>query len=132
MGAGKRPEWLVVAIGDAAADTPGGETQQARQRRVRAYCDRARAPNVDGSAGGRLPKGPAVQGGPAQSAAYDAMNAKRNRWEALGKQLGVSEKEMDDEWVKANGSKGLDDLIAKFEERIRQRDQQQQQKGGTP
>lgn len=42
--AGKPVAWLSQAIADAAADTPPGETVQAVQRRVRAYCDRARSP----------------------------------------------------------------------------------------
>lgn len=42
--AGKPVAWLAQAIADAAADTPQGETVQAVQRRVRAYCDRARSP----------------------------------------------------------------------------------------
>lgn len=57
--AGRPVAWVAQAIADAAADTPTGETAQAVQRRVRAYCDRARAP--DGPRAPPARSGQAVQ-----------------------------------------------------------------------
>jgi hypothetical protein len=57
--AGRPVAWVVRAIADAAADTPGGETAQAIQRRVRAYCDRARSPDAERATTAR--SGPAMQ-----------------------------------------------------------------------
>lgn len=47
MGKGTKPEWLVYAIAEAAADTPAGEQTHSTMKRVRAYCDRARPPRRD-------------------------------------------------------------------------------------
>jgi hypothetical protein len=52
---GRSVEALAVAIADASADTPAGETVEAVRRRVRTYCDRARVGGgkaAPGAAGG--------------------------------------------------------------------------------
>jgi hypothetical protein len=47
---GHRAEWLAVAVADAAADLPMGSTEQAIRAKVRSYCSRARAPQVEAAA----------------------------------------------------------------------------------
>jgi hypothetical protein len=44
---GKRIEWAVTAIGEAAADLPPGALDAAARKKVRAYVDRCRAPTTD-------------------------------------------------------------------------------------
>jgi len=43
----RKVEWVIAAIGEAAADTPQHEAVGATQKRVRSYCDRARAPREE-------------------------------------------------------------------------------------
>ena len=65
MASGRRAEWLVAAIGKAAADTPPGEVEQAVRRRVRGYCDRASEADVRPPDRPAKPSLRAVQGGAA-------------------------------------------------------------------
>lgn len=51
MASGRSVEALVCAIGEAAADTPRGETTPTTLKRVRTYCDRARAPKPEAASG---------------------------------------------------------------------------------